>query len=213
MSQGASCEGSTEPPDSVSSLVAAAARALSTGDVAQARLCIASINQAALVLRRNQTHIAVWGPDGLARRLTRPPSRPRIHVTKSLKLATFRRDRYVCRYEHCRGRTFALPVLKALARGLPDLLTYRSNWRPVNEHILFWMYSASLEHRLSFLHGGTSDPENLITACYGCNDLKNWLHADDLGWKLTAPTTDGWDGLEGLVPSLRARGLLTIRDL
>ena len=199
--------------DPIPASLLAAARALSHGARDDARQHVQLIDQAALVSLRSQSHRPIWGPAGIARRLARPRSQPRTSVRKSVKLATFRRDRYVCRYGHCRRWTIALPVLKALARGLPDLVCYRPNWKPVSEHILFWLYSASLEHQVGFLHGGTSQPENLITACYGCNDLKNWLHADDLGWHVTPPSTDDWDGLEGLVPGLRQQGLLTARDI
>jgi hypothetical protein len=47
----------------------------------------------------------------------------------------------------------------------------------------------------------------------GCNDLKNWLPADALGWRVGEPAATAWDGLERFVPSLRAAGLITAKDL
>jgi hypothetical protein len=103
-------------------------------------------------------------------------------------------------------------VLKALSRAIPDLMPYHPNWRPVSDHVLYWIYSASLEHFVSFPLGGTSDESNLVTACYQCNDLKNWLSAEALGWTVGPPGDGAWDGLEGLLPQLRALGYASTRD-
>jgi hypothetical protein len=84
----------------------------------------------------------------------------------------------------------------------PDLIPYQKNWRPTEEHILYWTYGASVEHCVSFPHGGTSSPENLITACYRCNEVKNMLWADDLGWVVGEASMDDWDGLSGYLPRL-----------
>jgi 5-methylcytosine-specific restriction endonuclease McrA len=84
------------------------------------------------------------------------------------RLAIFQRDHFTCRYSHCRRRTLYVPVLRALSRLLPDVIPYQKNWRPLEDHILYWTYSTSLEHTRSFPDGGTSDTENLITACYRC---------------------------------------------
>ena len=118
----------------------------------------------------------------------------------------FRRDHFVCRYVHCRRRTIAIPVLRALSRALPELIPYHPNWKPVSGQILYWIYATSLEHHTSFPHGGTSDESNLLTACYQCNDLKNWLDANALGWTVGPPDEGDWNGLEILLPQLRARG-------
>ncbi len=103
-------------------------------------------------------------------------------VRASDMMSAFTRDRFTCRYEHCRRRTIYAPVLKHLSRMLPDILPYQKNWRPVEDHILYWTWSTSLEHKVSFPFGGTSAPDNLITSCYQCNDLKNILPYEDLGW-------------------------------
>ena len=88
-----------------------------------------------------------------------------------------------------------------LSALFPEIIPYRNNWRPLEDHILYWTYAASLEHHVSFPHGGTSDPKNLITACYQCNDIKNMIRVDELGWKVEPiqdalkikdPRTDRW---------------------
>jgi hypothetical protein len=73
----------------------------------------------------------------------------------------------------------------------------------VTDHLLYWVYSTSLEHKLSFAHGGDSTEVTLITACYCCNDAKNYLHLDDLAWEITGPSDSDWDGLESLLPALK----------
>ncbi len=131
---------------------------------------------------------------------------PRAPVRTADELATFQRDRFTCRYAHCQRRTVYLPVLKELSRLLPDALPYQRNWRPVQSHIIYWTWSTSIEHRVAFPFGGTSEPENLLTACYQCNDVKNSLPLDTLGWKITEPAKSDWDGLSRYLPRLRRIG-------
>jgi len=117
--------------------------------------------------------------------------------------ATFARDGYTCRYTHCRRQTVDLEVLKLLSRAFPDVLPYHGNWRPVEEHILYWTYSTSLEHIVPFPAGGTSDVKNLLTACYLCNDIKNCRALDLLGWTVGPPPESGWRGLTEYISELR----------
>jgi len=42
--------------------------------------------------------------------------------------------------------------------------------------------------------GGTNDPENLIGACWTCNQTKGDLTIEQMGWELS-PTPTDWDGL------------------
>jgi 5-methylcytosine-specific restriction endonuclease McrA len=74
----------------------------------------------------------------------------------------------------------------------------------VEEHILYLTYGTSLEHAISFPNGGTSNPENLITACYQCNDTKNMLDTSELGWEVARVEDMEWDGLSGYLPELLA---------
>ena len=126
----------------------------------------------------------------------------RTAVPDALMLTTFERDHFTCRYSHCKKRTIYIPVLQALSALFPDIIPYHSNWTPLEEHIIYWTYCTSLEHRISFPHGGTSNPENLITACYLCNDIKNMIRATDLGWEVGKIQAEDWDGLKSYLPAL-----------
>jgi hypothetical protein len=117
-------------------------------------------------------------------------------------LATFRRDHFVCRYQHCGRRTIYVPVLRALSALFPDLIPYQKNWRPIQDHILYWTYGTSIDHRISFPHGGTSSPDNLITACFMGNDIKNMMDAAVLGWRVGAIRSEEWDGLRSYARDL-----------
>lgn len=97
---------------------------------------------------------------------------PRKDASRSEMLRTFRRDRFTCRYSHCQRKTIYIEVLKELSRLFPDQLPYHRNWKFDSSHLLYWVYGTSLEHKLSFPHGGDSSEANLITACYLCNDTK-----------------------------------------
>src|SRR5207244_3125993 len=67
----------------------------------------------------------------------------------------------------------------------PDVWRLTPNWRPVEQNAILWTWSTSLEHLVPFPYGGTSDPSNLVTACYQCNDIKSDRLIEDLGWALT----------------------------
>ena len=167
---------------------------------------LVSDRKAALRARRARLALGpIWraaGPDGLESRRA-PPTQTRTAVARSTMLSTFARDHFICRYSHCRKRTIYIPVLRELSALFPDVIPYDNNWRPLVSHILYWTYSASLEHRISFPHGGTSDLENLITACYQCNDIKNMIRASDLGWEVTEIGTSDWDGLSSYLAALK----------
>jgi len=166
---------------------------------------LVSDRKAALKARRARLALTqVWDP-GESREQASPAVRARIRsaVPASTRQKTFARDHFLCRYSHCRKRTIYIPVLRALSALFPEVIPYHKNWRPLESHILYWTYGASLEHKLSFPHGGTSDPENLITACYQCNDIKNMIRASDLGWELADIEASDWDGLSSYVGALR----------
>ena len=131
------------------------------------------------------------------------PGAKRLPVKREDKRATFIRDRYTCRYAHCLRETVDLDVLKLLSKAFPAVLPYHSNWRPVADHILYWTYSTSVEHAVPFPAGGNSEPENLLTGCYLCNDVKKHLPADLLGWSVSPVPQSQWRGLTEYLPDLR----------
>jgi hypothetical protein len=200
-------------PDPVPELVKQIVELVLGGERDEARAVWARIDTERLVSERKMAlrvrharvfRAAIWKQEPQRGRSAAVLRGRRVAVSPSSRLAIFKRDRFVCRYSHCRRRTLYVPVLRALSGLFPDLILYQSNWRPVEEHILYWTYATSLEHAISFPNGGTSNPENLITACYQCNDTKNMLDASELGWEVGRVEDVEWDGLSGYLPELLA---------
>ena len=192
------------PDDAIVTAVASAVVALCDGDRVGARNALLGIDFDAVRSRRSDSIRVVWGSDGVARgyKSSRPGARRLPTRTADIR-ATFSRDKYTCRYAHCGRPTIALDVLKLLSRAFPDIMPYQSNWKPLERHMLYWVYSTSLEHRVAFPAGGTSEASNLLTACYLCNDVKNCIPADVLGWRVSEPADSSWAGLTEFLPRLR----------
>lgn len=187
-------------------LVQSAVFALVKNDFKAARNSLLNLksNFARLESERSAAIAKVRGATSSFKKLPRPATKStRENVRVSDRINTFQRDGFICRYLHCQRRTIYVPVLKELSRIFPDLLPYHKNWRPVHSHILYWMWGTSLEHKISFPFGGTSRPENLITSCYQCNDLKNYLPYKVLGWQITEPASSDWHGLSQHLATLR----------
>jgi hypothetical protein len=200
-------------PDPVPDLVKQTVELVLGGQPDEVRVVWARIDTKRLVSERKMAlrvrharvfRAAIWEQEPQRGRSAGVLRGRRVAVSQSSRLAIFRRDHFVCRYSHCRRRTLYVPVLRALSGLFPDLISYQSNWRPVEEHILYWTYATSLEHAISFPNGGTSNPENLITACYQCNDTKNMLDASELGWEVGEPDESEWDGLSECLSELLA---------
>jgi len=187
--------------NTIASTIELVARGAIESDWVRAREFLANLNLEDVVHERQQLLSKIWSQ-------SRPPiirqsiRAKRTSVPRRVMLKVYRRDRFTCRYAHCQRQTIYIPVLKELSRLFPDVLSYHPNWKPVGDHLLYWVYGTSIEHKLSFPHGGDSSETNLITACYCCNDAKTYLHLDDLGWEITEPADSSWDGLESLLAAL-----------
>ena len=169
---------------SVELLVEEAVKAAIENDLERARSWLRQIDFVSLDAERTKARELVWGKASTVTRSIRPAQKTsRAPVRSADMFATFQRDRFTCRYAHCQRQTIYLPVLKELSRLFQDVLPYQKNWFPVQRHIVYWMWGTSLEHRVSFPFGGTSELSNLLTACYQCNDLKNYHQLENLGWK------------------------------
>jgi hypothetical protein len=81
-------------------------------------------------------------------------------MSEATRVRIYRRDAFTCRYSRCRKRTLYLPVLHEVANLFPDLLGTHGNWRPLEQHIVYWTCTSTLEHRVAFPHGGTESQEN-----------------------------------------------------
>jgi 5-methylcytosine-specific restriction endonuclease McrA len=191
--------------DPIASHIERAVIALVADRGSEARSELLAIDYRSLVDMRAAAQSRVWAANGVASGYKPPlPGAGRQPARQADIRATFARDRYTCRYAHCQRPTVDLAVLKLLSKTFPDVLPYHSNWRPVDRHILYWTYSTSLEHRVPFPAGGTSAADNLLTACYQCNDVKNYLPLDVLGWTVSPPADVSWQGLTEYLSSLRA---------
>jgi len=199
--------------DCIPDIARSAVELVLRGDYDKARSAIGSIDYKGLIaqrqiaMRNRRSRLAqrmIWKEKSPQTTTLEGEMRGKLRtaVPDALMLTTFERDHFTCRYSHCKKRTIYIPVLQALSALFPDIIPYHSNWTPLEEHIIYWTYCTSLEHRISFPHGGTSNPENLITACYLCNDIKNMIRATDLGWEVGKIQAEDWDGLKSYLPAL-----------
>ena len=107
----------------------------------------------------------------------------------------FARDGYRCRY--CGARVVLREARRVFIQHLPDA----ARWgRRNNElHCAFNALHASIDHVLPFKRGGSSEPDNLITACGPCQFGRNdWLleEVELEDPRQYQPVLDGWDGLK-----------------
>jgi len=111
------------------------------------------------------------------------------------QVSVFRRDGFHCRY--CGRRTIFLPLLRALSRLFPEELPWHPHAKLTNCHLAFWRDIASCDHLVPLARGGSSFQENLVTACYMCNSIKqSWL-LTEMRWDLLPEQRGNWDGLTG----------------
>jgi hypothetical protein len=117
-----------------------------------------------------------------------------------LQCWVFFRDQFVCRY--CEKRCVLPPVLRLLSHFLGDDFRYHPHGRMTECHVAFWRDIASCDHMVPVARGGNSTAQNLVTACYMCNSIKqNWL-LEELRWNIKPITTIAWDGLSGSLQCL-----------
>jgi HNH endonuclease len=123
------------------------------------------------------------------------------NVPYQLQMAVFRRDKFLCRY--CCRRTVIPPVLRLLAVAFDQVFPYHPHGLMTACHLGFWRDIASCDHLVPVARLGSSTADNLVTACYMCNSIKqNWL-IEELRWELRPiePNAD-WDGLSASLHEL-----------
>jgi 5-methylcytosine-specific restriction endonuclease McrA len=125
--------------------------------------------------------------------------------SRSIRLAVYARDRYICRYRHCQRATVDERVVAALALLMPQALPYHRNWPADRAHPLVWTHLASLEHVKPWSTGGDNSLDNLVTTCSLCNYTKNNASVAQLNWQVNVETREDivWDGLTSLLPQLQ----------
>jgi 5-methylcytosine-specific restriction endonuclease McrA len=81
------------------------------------------------------------------------------------------RDAFICRY--CRRKTIPPDLLKIVSFRFPVAFGWQKNWNPPT-HRAYWDISTSLDHLVAVSAGGDwRVHENLVTACYRCQEQKN----------------------------------------
>jgi 5-methylcytosine-specific restriction endonuclease McrA len=116
--------------------------------------------------------------------------------------AVFARDQYTCRY--CETRTILIPVMYTISALYGSIFKAHRHWRRAETDIAYWTFATSLEHIVPSEHGGTSDFDNLVTACWKCNAHKGNATLEQVGWTLRPIANQAWDGLGSRLPGLLA---------
>jgi len=130
-----------------------------------------------------------------------PPRLTRRAFSKAVTVEIFRRDRFACRY--CGSCVVPTPVLCAASLLWPRLMPYNVNWRSDVTHPIYSSRSATIDHLVSFAHGGSDiELNNLVTACWPCNTQKSDFGLGQLGWSLLEIPDIEWDGLVAFYPTI-----------
>lgn len=182
-----------------------AVMALCEARVSKAEQELHAIDLPALRRDHRAAYTRVWKPGGLASGFKkRFPGTKRKDPSKAEKRTAFVRDCYTCRYSHCQRQTVSPDVLRLLSRVFTEVMPYHPNWLDRDKHVLYYAYSTNIEHLRSFPEIGPSAAaaDNLITACYECGDIKNYLSIEALDWHVTQPADSDWAGLTEYIPHL-----------
>src|SRR6266511_4836631 len=109
---------------------------------------------------------------GLLETLSRPVVTPmdRKSVPILVQASVFAKDRYVCGY--CIRQTICPPALRYISFYYPDFVPFHPHWKWDLTHPLYWEAVASCDHIVPVARGGSSEMDNLATACYKCNTIK-----------------------------------------
>ena len=121
-------------------------------------------------------------------------------MSEQLQLRVWSEDSFMCRY--CNRLTVFRPAVELLASLCPDELRTHPNWMMSKSHILFWVYSATCDHIVPHAQGGSTDRDNLVTACYSCQDAKNVYLNEEAGYILQPRSELAWDGPARYYPML-----------
>jgi len=106
----------------------------------------------------------------------------------------FIRDGFIDRYS---GDRLLFPgVLRLLARVLPDVVPFHTNWKMSETHPAFWELFPTIDHVVPVARGGVDKENNWVSTSMLRNSAKSNWTLEELGWKLVPPgSTSEWDGL------------------
>jgi 5-methylcytosine-specific restriction endonuclease McrA len=149
---------------------------------------------------------------------SRPP------IPKSLQVAVFRRDRWLCLW--CNKPVIFAPAMNILQQELRPsetgdrLAYYHAHWTREGAPLLD-LLGAVIDHKESLSGGGLGNIENLATACNKCNGHKGAKTPKEWAERLKERTIKGkygepqiWDGFSTLFVHLaqRHKGALSPGD-
>lgn len=104
----------------------------------------------------------------------------RNQTTRALRVSTWRRDSYCCRY--CGVRTIPDCVLRCVSVLFAEAFPYHRNWRGGLTHPAIPAIASTVDHIVPGSRGGAwLSPEYLITTCPRCNAIKADYALDQLG--------------------------------
>lgn len=106
------------------------------------------------------------------------------------------RDGYYCRF--CGNPVVRADVRRAIQREYPDVVRWEPN-DTYTQHAGLQCLWAQYDHLFPHQRGGTSELDNIVLTCAGCNYGKAHYNIDELGLlnPLARPAKVGpWDGLE-----------------
>lgn len=186
----------------------AAIRHAADGDAVGAREKLSRIDGPA-ILEWYVEHAQVAGTRRIAVLQSRSVPGPveeidRPYPQAKIEAEVFRRDGFRCRY--CQRRVLSRSVLKAFHGVVGDDL-FQMGPTNASTHGAALAFRAVADHLVARKRGGKTDPANLLTACYPCNFGKAEYSLEELRLEPPRPPiVDAWDGLEALLPRLRAAG-------
>lgn len=143
----------------------------------------------ALLSDRSEEAAALLAPIAYARRQVAVRSEPSESVIASI----YKRDRFHCRY--CGCKVIPTQIMRLISSFFPDAFPYHPGWKGGETHPAFASRSPTLDHVVPWSQGGSNDLENLVCACWVCNQVKGDLSLAQLGWRLRPIPETGWDGL------------------
>lgn len=193
--------------DEVATLLSAAADAMlnEQTDIARAHLRAADLP----VVHDYAARLMASDIRGVFRHLPAPRTIPKaersIHRHPSIAIGRtlYARDGFRCRFCGCR---VVLPAARDyLRRALPGAIRWSD---AEGHHAAFYALSATLNHLVPHSAGGTSEPDNLVTACWPCNFGRMSFAIEAVGLadpRDFAPIVDEWDGLGRLLAATASR--------
>lgn len=114
----------------------------------------------------------------------------------------FKRNNYTCQY--CGTRVIPKEVFTTYSKFI-GVNFFRATGTNNERHGIVLAFRANADHIIPWIHGGRTNPENLITSCWSCNYGKSGYTLEEIG--INDPrerrlTHKGWEGLSEFIYKL-----------